>query len=32
MAEQGRYPQARQHLEIAARLAPDSPYILNNLG
>lgn len=32
LAEQGRYPQARQHLEIAARLAPDSPYILNNLG
>lgn len=32
LAEQGLYPQARQHLEIAARLAPDSPYILNNLG
>ncbi|BAL26796.1 tetratricopeptide repeat protein [Azoarcus sp. KH32C] len=32
LAEQARYAQAQQHLEMAARIAPDSPYIHNNLG
>lgn len=32
LAEQARYTQAQQHLEVASRLAPDSPYIHNNLG
>ncbi|HJV25394.1 MAG TPA: tetratricopeptide repeat protein [Aromatoleum sp.] len=32
LAEQGRLVEARAHLEEAARLAPTSPYIQNNLG
>lgn len=32
LAEQGRFADAQLHLEMAAQLAPDSPYIQNNLG
>lgn len=32
LAERGRLAEAQPHLEAAARQAPDSPYIQNNLG
>lgn len=32
LAEQGLLAQAQPHLEMAARQAPDSPFIQNNLG